>query len=345
MRWRSVSRSPYIRRPRLIFRRAAVSSAKIFLATGLLMLFWAAPSRAQVIDLDQKPTKEKPEIWTKASDAGTKRAEEAARKDACLQLVETVYRLPVSGSRDVLDMMIRNPQVNNDLTSELTKAKSVGAEYLDDGTVRVTVATTPVEVTAILKKAYEKVDWAQAEEDGVIAAVGQVTKPETQLLGVGEAGLEGSPGEKRTAVRRAALVKAEREIVLQILAMALGDGEGRKHVRDFALYFPQVPRKIALGMSTARIESEKFAADGSVELRAEVNVVNVTELVYRAEILYDVQQKWSNNWFGAMLTSTREMIFGADAKAAAGEAGPKNDTPLALELQAVNEALKVTPKD
>jgi len=322
-----------------------MSSVKILLATGLLVFFWAACVRSQVIDLDQEPTKQKPGVWVNASEAGTKRAEEAARKDACVRLVETVYRLPVLTSRDVLDMMIRNPQVNKDLTGELAKAKSVGAEYLDDGTVRVTVAATPAEVTEILKKAYEKVEWDQAEEEDVIRAVSQMTKADTRLLGVGEAGLEGSPAERRIPVRRAALLKAERDIAVQILAMVLGEGEERKHVRDFVVYFPQVPRKIALGMSTTRIDSEKFAADGSVELRAEVDVTKVVELVYRAELLYDQQQKWSGNWFGALLTSTREMIFGADAKAAAGETGPKRDAPLLFELQVVNDALKVTPKD
>ena len=319
--------------------------AKRFLAAALLALLWAAPSSSQVIDLDVKPAKEKPEVWAKASEAGTARAVEAARKDACVRLVEAAYRLPVSTNRDVLDMMIRSLPANKDLTSELGKAKTVSTEYLDDGTARVTVATTPAEVAGILKKAYEKVDWDQAEEDGVIAAVAQMTKAETQLLGVGEAALEGSPAEKRIPVRRAALVKAERDIAAKILAMVIDDGVERKHVRDFVLFFMPVSRKVALGMTAARIESEKFAPDGSIELRAEVNATDVVSLVYRAESLYDLKNQWSNSSFGALLTSTREMVFAADAKAAAAEASPRTDTPLVLELQAVNEALKVTPKD
>ena len=120
----------------------------------LMLACLASPASAQVIDLDAEPVKEhRPEIWTKASAADVKKAEEAARKDACLRLVEAAYRLPVSSERDVFDMLLRNEKVNAELISELGKAKAIGGDYLEDGTVRVRVATTPIEVTGILKKA------------------------------------------------------------------------------------------------------------------------------------------------------------------------------------------------
>ena len=321
-------------------RKLLLVAVTVVLCTG-----WAW---AQVIDLDAKPDKARPEIWQKASAADVKRAEEAGRKDACVRLVEAVYRLPVSGERDVLDMMLKNKQVDKDLVTGLSKCVAVGADYLEDGTVRVTVATTPAQVVKVLKAAYAKVDWDLAEEDSVIAAVAQRTKPSTQILAVGEGALAGSVGEKRIPVRRAALAKAAHKIGVRISHLVLREDDWRfterKWLRDFAVAFKQVPAKIALALSTIRVHSEKWADDGSVELRAEMDAIVAAQLVYRAYSLYDRRRKFTDWGFGNLITSMRDMIFSADVKASPKDRPPKN-TPLAMELDAADSALKVPIKD
>jgi len=313
----------------------------------LMLACLTGASAAQVIDLDTEPTKEfRPEIWTKASAADVKKAENAARADACLRLVEAVYRLPVSSERDVYDMMLRNETVNAELIRELGKAKAFGGDYLEDGTVRVRVATTPIEVSRILKKAYEKVDWADAEEDAVIAAVGYRMKRDTQVLAEGEGALPKSPGARHIPVRRAALTKASQRIVLEILRMIIGhqDDEHAVTVRDFALAVDTIPRKIALGLSDVRIRDETWANDGSVEMRAELNAIAVTDLVRRGQALHDKRGKWSTWAFGHLINYTRDMILHAEVKATTKDRAPK-DAPLAIELEAVDQAIKISPKD
>jgi len=324
---------------------------KTIVAVVAMVLLSVAWAWAQVIDLDAEPTeKKKPEIWEKASAAGAKRAEEAARSDACLRLVEAVYRLPVSSDRDVLDMMIKNKQVDADLIKGLSKAPAVNADYLEDGTVRITVATTPAEVVKVLKGAYAKVDWDLAEEDHVIAAVATRTKADTQILAVGEGALGGSVGEKRLTVRRAALAKAIKQIGVQVAKLVLREHDydwqhvERRWLRDFALAFEQVPTKIALGLSTVRIHSEKWLDDGSVELRGELDVIRVSELAARAQSLYDRRGKFAGWGFSALLTSTKDMIFHAEVTASPKDPVPKN-SPLALEIEAFDAALKVPIKE
>ena len=145
----------------------------------LLLVLAAAQVDAQIVV--KPPKKGRPEVWKTASDADTKAAEAAAAKNARLRLVEAVYRLPVSTSRDVMDMMIKNDPVNKDLIAGLAGAKVVRVKYLEDGTVQVKVQTTPATVMAILKKAYEKVDWDLAEEDATIAAIARRTKAKKKI--------------------------------------------------------------------------------------------------------------------------------------------------------------------
>ncbi len=324
---------------------------KTFVAVVTMVFLSVGWASAQVIDLDAEPTeKKKPEIWEKASPAGTKRAEEAARKDACLRLVEAVYRLPVSGNRDVLDMMIKNRQVDADLIKGLLKAPAVNAEYLEDGSVRMTVATTPAEVVKVLKSAYARVDWDLAEEDHVIAAVASRTKAGTQILAVGEGALAGSVGETRLPVRRAALSKAVRAIGVQIAKLVLrehdydGHQDERRWMQDFAIAFKQVPTKIALGLSTVRIHSEEWNEDGSIKMRAELDVIVVSQLVHRAQGLYDRRGRFARWGFSTLLSSTKDMIFHAEVTASSEDRVPKN-TPLALEIETFDAALKVPIKD
>jgi len=329
-------------------RRQAMWTRRTFFASAAVVVLCAGWAAAQVIDLDAPKEKAKPEIWQKASAADVKRAEEAARKDGCLRLVEAVYRLPVSGERDILDMMLRNKQVDKDLIDGLSKCVPVGADYLEDGTVRVTVVTTPAQVVTVLKAAYAKVDWDLAEEDSVIAAVGTQTKADTQILAVGEAALTGSVGEKRIPVRRAAMAKAGHEIGVEVAKLVLREDDWReterKWLRDFALAFKQVPAKIALGLGTMRVHSEKWADDGSVELRAEVDAIVVAQLINRAYSLYDRRRKFSDWGFGTLLNATRDMIFHAEVKASPKDR-PPSSAPLAMELEAVDSALKVPIKD
>ena len=230
------------------------------------------PLAAQVVDLD-KPVEQaaKPEIWIRAAEADAKAAEEAARKDACVRLVEAVYRLPVASNRDVFDMVMKNLAVTRDLIAGLSLAKVVHADYLEDGTVRVKVTTTPAAAMEILKKAYAKVDWEFQEDEGTIAAVARLTKADTVVYAEGEAALAGSLGEKRIPVRRAALVRAEEEIAGKILVMVLGNVyEKGERVRDFLVGLPEAKRKLALGLAETRICAEEWADDGSLSLRAEL---------------------------------------------------------------------------
>jgi len=313
----------------------------------LLLVALSAATQAQVII---RPEKEgRPEIWRNASDADTQKAEEAALKDAAERLVEAVYILPVSGDRDVMDMMMKNAQVDKDLIVSLSKAPQTGVgEYLEDGTVRVKVVTTPAEVVKILKQAYAKVDWDLAEEDAVINAVATQTKRTKKIIATGAGALPGSPGERRIPVRRAALLKAKREMAVKVLKMVIRDDDwherNRRYLREFAQAFKQVPRKMALGLATTRIPAETWADDGSVEMRVELDVVKVSELVRRAQLLYDKRRHWGRWGIPSLVTWTKDMIFKEDPKAARGEPVPKSGI-LALEFQAVEEAMRITPAE
>ncbi|HUU44003.1 MAG TPA: hypothetical protein VMX57_09495 [Planctomycetota bacterium] len=314
----------------------------LMLSVALAAVLVAARVDGQI--LVKPPRQGRPEIWKNASDADTEKAEAEATRAARLRLVEAVYLLPVSSTRDVYDMMIKNAPVNKDLVAGLGDAKAVRTTYLDDGRVEVKVQTTPAEVVAILKKAYEKVDWDLAEEDSTVAAVATQTKATEKIYATGVGALPGSVGEKRIPVRRAALVKADRELALEVLKLVIREQEvGRDHVllREFALAFSQVPKKIALGLSTARVVDETWNDDGSVTLRVELDVVKVTELVRRAQALYDVRRKWAEWGVPYLVTWTKDMIFKKEV-ASTGETAPP-DGVLAIELKAVDDAIKITP--
>ena len=318
-----------------------------FFAILMALLLLAVPISAQVIDLDLDDDNDdtRPEIWKKAKASAVKKAEEAARKDACLRLVESAYMLTVSSTRDVLDLMIKNDKVNQDFIKELGKTKALKSKYLEDGTVRTKVCTTPKKVVAILKKLYSKEDWDRAEEDHVIAAIesnAARVKKDMVLYGEGEGALKGSVGAKRIPVRRAARAAAAKEIMVKILKLILYDYEYSKQIRDFALKYKQVPTKMALGMSTARIHSEEWQPNGSVKMQVEVDVVKVTRLVYTAQRLYAPHQYYDSSFY-TVVTATKDMIFSSDQTANAGAKGPKNGV-LVLESKAVDEALKVKPK-
>lgn len=316
-----------------------------FFAVFMILLLLSVPISAQVIDLDIDGDEDtRPEIWKKAKASDIRRAEEAARKDACLRLVESAYMLTVSSTRDVLDLMIKNDTVNQGFIKELGKTKALKSEYLEDGTVRTKVCTIPKKVAAILKKLYSKVAWDLSEEDHVIAAIESQAarvKKNMVLYGEGEGALKGSRGAKRIPVRRAAKVEAEKDIMVKILKLVLYDYQYSKQIRDFALKYEHVPAKMALGMSTARIHSEEWQPDGSVKMQVEVDVVKVTRLVYTAQRLYAPHQYYDSSFY-ALVTSTKDMIFNSDRTAKAGAKGPKNGT-LELESEAVDEALKVKP--
>lgn len=321
-----------------------MSRAETFVLAVAMLLLAAGASVAQVIDLDAPEKEDELEIWRKASAAAVKTAEEAAGTDARLRLVEAVYRLPVNGQRDVYDLMLKNPQVDADLIKGLGKAVPVGARHLEDGTVRVSVVTTPAEVVQILRKAYEKVDWDKAEDDAVIAAVARLTKADTQILAEGEGALAGSLGEKKIPIRRAGLFKGEKAIALQVVRMVIGEHGDIGRVRDFALDFKEVPKKLALGLATSTIHSEEWKEDGTVEMRVELNVINVVELIRRAQPLYDQRRKWANWWFGSLIAAARDRIYHAQVKAGPADVVPEN-TPLAGELEAIDEALKAAVKN
>ena len=317
-----------------------------FSAILMALLLFSVPISAQVIDLDIDDDKNgaRPEIWQKAKAADVKQAEEAARKDACMRLVESAYMLTVSSTRDILDLMMKNDKVNEDFIKELGKTKALKSKYLEDGTVRTKVCTTPKKVAEILKKLYSKVDWDLAEEDSVIAAIepqAARVKKDMVIYGEGEGALKGSVGEKRIPVRRAAKVEAEKDIMVQILKLILADYQYSKQIRDFALKYKQVPTKMALGMTTARIHSEEWQPNGSVKMQVEVDVVKVTQLVYMAQTLY-APHLYYDGGFYSVVTATRDMIFNSDQTANAGAKGPKNGV-LELEKEAVDEALKVKP--
>ncbi len=294
----------------------------------------------------EEPAAAKPAIRLTAGDAAVKQAEESARKDACLRLVETAYRLPVGNNRDVYDMMMKNAVVDKDLIKGLADAVPTKTIYLEDGTVRVTVSTTPAKVSAILKKAYEKVDWDKAEEDSTISAVAQGAKKDEPIFGTGESALAKTDGEKRLAVRRAAKLKAETEIANKVLDMVLGGGgAGHDLVRDYCLGVPESQKKLALGLSLVTIRSEDWDTDGSVELTAEVAAKPVISEIYLARALYDRKNKYADWGWYQLTTSTKEMIVQGTAKATAKEAAVV-DLPLALETKAVDAAIKSgLPKD
>lgn len=307
---------------------------------------WASSSSAQVVDLDKpkEPAAEKPETWTKATEADVKKAEEAARKDACVALVEVVYRLPVAANRDVYDMLLKNPQVDKDLVKALSEVKPLQGVYLEDGTVRLTVVTTPAAVMDILKKAYAKVDWDKAEEDSTLAAVASRTKKDQLLSAVGESALAGSIGEKRLPVRRAALAKALEDIASKALAWVLRDDyRTQDHVDDFCLAIREAPKKLALGLSAAKIYTEEWAADGSLELRAEVNAKVISDLLINAQNLYDGRGKYREWAWTSLRTAAEDMILQGAGKAKAGESAPEA-TPLGPEMKAVDAAMKATQK-
>jgi len=311
----------------------------------VLLVLSAAEAPGQI--LVKPPKQGRPEIWKTASEAGTSEAEAAATTDATTRLVAAVYMLPVSSARDVYDMMLKNDQVNRDLVKALKGAKVVRVKYLEDGTARVTVQTTPREVMAILKKAYEKVDWDLAEEDATIAAVARRTKATTKITATGEGALPGSPAAKRIPIRRAALLKGERALALDVMKLVIRDDEtwrNRKLLREYALAFQQVPKKIALGLSTTRIANETWNDDGSVKMRVELDVIHVSQLVYRSQVVYDKRRRWAEWGIGYLPTWTKDMIFKKDAAA-----GPRDPVPadgvLSIELRAVDEAIKITPED
>ncbi len=300
------------------------------------------PVAAQVIDLD-KPKEEapaKPDVWAKAPEADAKAAEESARKDACVRLVEAAYRLPVAGNRDVLDMLLRNLQVDKDLAAGLAGAKPVNAEYREDGSVRVTVTTTPAEVMEILKNAYAKVDWDLQEEDATIAAVATLTKKDAVISAVGESALAGSDGEKRIPVRRAAMQKAKVEIAGTFLGMILGSVYGKdERVRDFCLLFPDAKRKLALELARTRVYSEEWKEGGCVDLRAEAVAKPFAERLVKAQNLYDREGKCAQwGWWG-LQKGCEDLLVQGKAQAKPGDAVPAN-TPLAGEFRAVEEAMK-----
>ena len=304
---------------------------------------WTVSLAAQETAPAEKP---KPEIWLNAPGAAATKAEEAARKDACLRLAEAVYRLPVTGNRDVLDLLLKSDSVSKDLLAALADSKPAGTEYLEDGSVRVTVTTTSDAVVAILKKAYEKVPWDVAEEDSTIAAVANLTKKDAPISGVGLAALAGSLGEKRLPVRRLALARAEQEIAQKVCAIVIGGGAPPVRVRDFALAFKEVPKKMALGLTAVRIRSEEWADDGSVELTAEALTLQAVQPVVLAQSLYDRAGKYYSGALGEMLRTTKGMILQGSGKAKLKEKeSPPGGAPLALEMKAVEEALKVVPKD
>ena len=316
-------------------RRAIVA-----VLAGVLTASGATVS-AQVIV--KSPKEGRPAIWKNATDEATQKAEEAARADAARRLVEAVYLLPVSGDRDVMDMMLKNAQVNKDLIAALGAVKPIGAaEYLEDGTVRVQVRTTPREVVAILKKAYAKIDWDLAEEDAVINAVASRTKATQKVPATGIGALAGSPGEKRLPVRRAALLKAKRAMALKILKMVIREDDNwrdRRYLHEFAKAFPQVPKKMAAGLTTAYIKSETWADDHSVTMRVELNVVKVAEVVRRAQLLYDKRRKWGEWGIPHLVTWTKDMIFKEDPTAAPGDPTCAGGV-LVLEQRAVDDAMK-----
>ena len=285
----------------------------------------------------------KPEIWEKRTDAEIKKVEEAARKDACLRLVEDVYRLPVERYRNVYDMMLKVDQVNQELIKELAKAPVVARKHLEDGRMQVTVVATPAQVVSILKKAYGKVDWALAEEDSTINAIARSTKADEQLLAKGEAALRKSPGEKHLLSRRAALLKAETDLAKQLLKMRIHDDQHLddtvvKMVRDL----PRMGDQIINGLSATVIHAEEFADDRSVEMTAEVKVGPVAVFIDNARRVYDTAGKY-DRWVWNLARITEDMIFNAKASARPTEKTPK-DEPLALEKRAFAEALKTMPK-
>lgn len=302
----------------------------------------AASLAAQTTDLDapKETPNAKPDIWVKAAAADAKAAEDAARKDACVRLVAAAYQLEVANNRDVYDMMLKNSQVDKALIAALADAAPNDAQYLEDGTVRVTVTATPAQVVAILKKAYAKVDWDKAEEDAVIDAAGSRAKKDALLTATGEGALPGSLGEKRIPVRRAALVKAEQEIAVQVLSMVLRDDYHKQdHVHDFCLGIREGQKKLALGLSLARVYTEEWAEDGSVDLKAEVNAKPVIHLLYLARDLYDRRNTYRDWGWSGMINAAEDMILQGSAKAKPADVPPPA-APLAVELKAVDEAMK-----
>ena len=306
---------------------------------------WSASAFAQAPAPPADAPKEtepvaKPAIWLNAPEADAKKAEEAARKDACLRLVETAYRLPVASNRDVYDMMMKNAAVDKALVKGLADSMATKTVYLEDGTVRVTVSTTPGAVSAILKKAYEKVDWDKAEEDSTISAVAQGAKRDEPIFGTGESALAASDGEKHLAVRRSALLAAETEIATKVLDMVLGGGgTGRDHLRDFCMGVPEAQKKLALGLTFARIHAEEWSAEGGVELSAEVAAKPVIGLLHLARSLYDRQNKYADWGWGALIPSTQNMLVQGSGKAGAKDAAA-DDAPLMIELKAVDAAIR-----
>ena len=256
---------------------------------SVVIVALAVSGVGHAMDIEDVDAPELPAVFARAGVAKTLSAKRVARLDAYRKLAERMVGMALDSKTDVYDCVIASDAVKNRFLGRLVGMRDTEVKYFDDGRVAIEVTVTLREIVEIIETAYKRAEKGKrlVSEESLRSVKRENRDKKITVIGFGA--LEDSPGLKKIRAMRAAELNCYERIARRVHGITISGGTT---ISRFMLANDRIFSRVSVQLlNGVRLRGYKFYADGKCEVKGELTIRQIVEVLTRTYLRHTEGRK------------------------------------------------------